>query len=94
MCHHIVSSMAYLLYLPVQRLSKMSITFAKLGQLLVLIFIVIFGILQSRMFGTFYLPSLSNSPANPMISLQFSLNSIYPTIVDPDSPAMMRLWNA
>ena len=29
-----------------------------------------------------------------MISLESSLNSIYPTIVDLDSLAMMRLWNA
>jgi hypothetical protein len=86
--------MAYLFDLPVQQLSKMSIAFAKLGQLPVLIFTVIFGILQSRMSGAFYLPSLSNFPVNPMVSQQSSLNSIYPMIVDPASPATMRLWNA
>jgi len=94
MCHHIVSFTAYLRYLPVQQLSKMSIAFAKLGQLPVLIFTLIFEISQSRMSAAFYLPSLTNYPVNPMISLQSSLNSIHTTTVDPDSLAMMRLWNA
>jgi len=94
MCHLIVSSMAYLPHLLVQQLSKMSIAFAILDQLLVLIFTLIFGISQSGMSAAFYLPSLTNFPVNPMISLQSSLNSIYPTTVDPDSLAMMRLWNA
>ena len=86
--------MTHLHYLPAQQLSKTSIAFAKLGQPAVLIFTVTFGILQSRMPGDFYLPSLSNSPVNPMIFLQSSLNSIYPTIVDPNSLALMHLWDA
>ena len=94
MRYHIVSFMAYSSYPPVQQLSKISIAFAKPGQPLVLIFTVTFGILQSRMPGAFYLPLLSNSPANPMITLRSSPNSIYPTMVDPDSLAMTRLWDA
>ena len=86
--------MTYSPYLQVQQLSKISNTFANLGQLFVLIFTVIFGILQSRMSGAFYLPSLSNSPINPTISLRSSLNSTYPTNMGPDSLAMMRLWIA
>ena len=87
--------MAYLPYLPVQQLSRISIAFAKLGQLLVLIFTLIFGMTQSGMSGTFYLPSLSNSPVNPMVSLESSLNSIGPTTMDSDILlAMIRLWNA
>jgi hypothetical protein len=92
--YSIISFMTYLPYPPVQPSSKMSIAFAKLGQPLVLIFTVTFGILQSRMSEAFYLPSLSSSPVNPTISLQSSLKSIYSTIVDPDSLAMTRLWNA
>jgi len=88
MCHHIGSFMAFLPYLPVV---KFSVGFAE-RQLEHIS--VISGILQSRMSAAFYLPSSSNYPVNPMISLKSSLNSIYPTTVDPDSLAMMRLWNA
>jgi len=94
MCHHIVSFMADSPYLPAQQLSKIFIAFAKLGQLLVLIFTLIFRISQRRMSRTFYPPSLSNSPVNPMISLQSSMNSIHPTTMDPGGLGIMRLWNA
>ena len=78
-------------YSSVQPSSKRSGTCVKLDWLPSPSFILISVILPSRMCAACYPPSLSNSPVDPTIFLQFSLSSFQHTIMDPNNPARRHL---
>jgi hypothetical protein len=81
-------------YLSVQQSSKRSGTSVKLDWLPSPSFISISVTLESKISAAYFLPSSSNSPVDPTISVKSSLNCIQTTIVVPNNPERIDLWDA